>query len=388
MRAKRNFKIKLLICCLTVLLLGTLLVACNDYKPDHYDYLVTFCYNLGDDISGNAPDVYLGVLDPEGDGAYVGIRPGYDPDTFSEASIAGYYLDGWYWPKLDEKKNPVMDEHGRVMLDKEFNFKQDKIEKDTTLYAKLLESPKIFFKDADTDETISMIDGKKPGTQRAKPSTSLAPKKEVDGETYTFLGKYYWDKACTQEFSFPYTFGKDSVNVYCKFVKGEWTLVETVKDFNNAVVKGENIYLMNDLDFAGQSYTPRNYNGELNGNNHTIKNISMSYNLNRNNNGTNIGIFGTLMAGSYIHDITFEGVTIKIETTYTGIIGVNIGSLAGEAKEGARMNNIKISGQMTCDENTHLAEDDQLIALDTFIALNNAKADQIVNCDYSGVTLT
>ena len=391
MRAKRNFKIKLLICCLTVLLLGTLLVACNDYKPDHYDYLVTFCYNLGDNISGNAPDVYLGVRDPEKDGAYVGIRPGYNNDTFSEASIAGYYLEGWYKAKLDEERNPVKDEHGRVVLeDKAFDFKNDRIYEDTTLYAKLLESPKMFFRDADTDEIISEIDGKRPGTKRNEPSSSLAPQKEVDGEKYTFLGKYYADKACTQKFEFPYTFGTGNVDVYCQFVKGEWTLVSTVREFNNAVVNGQNIYLMNDIDFAGENYTQRKYNGELNGNGKSIKNISISYSLTKFNNNTNIGIFDTLMAKSYIHDVTFEGLTIDIEisTDYTDILGVNIGSLAGEAKEGARMENIKISGQMTCDENTHLAKDDQRIALDTFIALNNAKAEQIVSCDYSGVTLT
>lgn len=388
MKAKRNFKIKLLICCLMVLLLGTVLVACDDYKPDHYDYLVTFCYNLGTKISGNAPDVYIGVLDPEKDGAYVGIRPGYNNDTFSEASIAGYYLEGWYLPKLDAEGAVVKDADGRVELDREFVFNTDKIYEDTTLYAKLLESPKMKFVDVDTDDVISEIDGKKPGTQRSKPSSSLAPKKEVDGETYTFLGKYYADKECTEEFTFPYIFEDHDVNVYCKFIKGVWTLVETVREFNNAVVNGQNIYLMNDLDFAGQSYTQRNYNAELDGNGKTIRNISISYSLTRYYNNTNIGIFDTLMARAYIHDVTFEGLTIDIKTStaYTDILGVNVGSLAGRALEGARLQNITISGQITYDENTKAAKDEQRVTIDAFIALNQIKEDQIVNCDHSRVT--
>lgn len=82
MRAKRNLKIKLLLCVLVALLLCTALVACNKYVPHSFDHLVTFDYNLGK-INGNAPPMYLGLLDPEGKGSLVTIRPGFNSTTFT-----------------------------------------------------------------------------------------------------------------------------------------------------------------------------------------------------------------------------------------------------------------------------------------------------------------
>ncbi len=398
MRAKRNFKIKLLICCLAVLLLGTLLAACNKYEPDHYDYLVTFCYNLGGNISGNAPDVYLGVLDPEKDGALVGIRPGYNSSSFSEASIAGYYLDGWYEAKLVNNEI-VKDADGRVVLeDTPFDFEHQRIDKDTTLYAKLVKSPRMLFVDADTDETVSELDGKRPGEKRSRPTGSFVPQKTLDGEPYTFMGEYYEDKECTIPFQFPYTFKDYDVKVYCKFIKGEWAIVSSVGSFNSAVGNGQNIYLMDDIDFSGQIFSSEIYNGELNGNGHTISGISLSYVDSRaitTKTPRQVGIFQILMGRAYVHDVKFEGVTIDVEVKKLSdkegvetFQNVRIGVLAAEAREGARVENVTVAGTLTCNEYAYKCVEGNAIDVHPFIPrLTDANLEKIVNCDYSGVKL-
>ncbi len=404
MRAKQNFKIKLLICCLTMLLMGTLLVACNEYVPDHYDHLVTFCYNLGDDISGNAPDVYLGLLDPDGKGSLVSIRPGYNSSTFSEASISGYYIEGWYEAaEIDENGEPKRNEKkdggdGRVVLGKKFDFTTDRVDHDITLYANLVKSPRMYFWDASTGkkgEKVGEIDGRRPGESRSKPSGSLAPQKVVDGEPYTFMGEYYADEECTEPFNFPYEFQDGDVDVYCKFIKGEWALVDDPNDFNNAVSGGQNIYLMNDIDFTGQMFISQIYNGELNGNGYTVRGVALNY-ADRSAITTRtqrkVGVFQVLMGRAYVHDVTFEDVTINVELRNISqgakevFQDAGIGSLAAEAWEGARVENVKISGTITCNEYTRQCVEYDSIALHPFIpGLKDADYDKIVNCDYSGV---
>lgn len=394
MKVKRNFNLKLLLCCLVGIMLLATLVACDKYKPAHYDYLVTFNYNLGDKISGNAPDVYLGVLDPDKKGSLIGIRPGYNSTSFSEAAISGYYLENWYLPLLDENNELQYDADKKVILaDEPFDFATQKIFGDITLYAKLAPSPRMRFIDAHTGEFVSEIDGKKPGERRSKPSSSLAPKKVSNGKVYTFKGKYYADAELTEEFQFPYTFKTENIDVYCEFIEGDWALVSTVREFNSAIGNGANIYLMNDIDFEGQTFNSQNYNAELCGNGYALKNISIAYtgrnNLTRFNNGARVGIFPVLMGRSYVHDVVIENAIVEVETNsdYSGILGSCVSFFAAEARDGARIENVTMSGVLVCNQATKEASQSNHIGLDVFIAQNSAKSDQIVNCDYSGVNL-
>lgn len=396
MKAKRNFKIKLLVCCLAVLLLATALAACNKYVPDHYDHLVTFCYNLGKEISGNAPDVYLGLLDPDGNGSLVSIRPGYNTSTFSEASIAGYYLEGWYEPLLDKYDKLQYEADGRVKLQsKSFDFKNTRVYKDITLYANFVKSPRLVFYDIETGEKVGEVDGIRPGEEMTRPTGSLAPKKTVNGEPYTFMGEYY-KNTDREPFEFDQPFGDDDTPVYCEFIKGEWTLVRSARDFNAAINNGQNVYLMADIDFSGQIFSSQNYNGELNGNGHTVSGIKLNYTENNRSaintrNQIQVGVFKTLMARAYVHDVKFEDVTIDVDVTKlsTGngvehFDSVSIGLFAAEASEGARVENVTVSGTLTCNAYTKQCVEADVIPLDPFIA-GNVNFDRIVNCDYSGV---
>lgn len=383
----------MLICCLAVLMLGAVLTACNQYEPDHYDYLVTFDYNLGNKISGNAPTAYLGVLASEnGRGSLISIRPGFNDSTFKEATVTGYYLEGWYEAELVNGEVQRGDD-GRVILKSTpFVFETTYITSDITLYANFEPSPKMLFIDKETGLKVGEIDGRKPGERRSRPSSALAPKKTVDGEPYTFMGEYYADPQCTVPFDFDsFKFGKTDTLVYCEFVKGSWSLVRNARELTSAIGNGLNVYLMNDIDFTGQTFSAANYNGEFNGNGHTIKGIAMSYTGSRainNKSKSQIGIFQTLLARAYIHDVTFEDVRIDINTasTWESVTGVNVGALAGTVDSGAVVENVKISGVITCDENTFNAVDNGGISLNEFIGQNNSESN-IVNCDHSDVKL-
>ncbi len=389
MRAKSKLTIKLALCCLALLLLVTVLVACNNYKPAHYDYKVTFNYNVGNS-GAKADDMYLGVFE----GGLVSIRPGYS-DNFSETSITGYYLEGWYKPKLDAAGNLQHDtESGKVLLEENaFDFEHERVYSDITLYANLVKSPRMLFVDAETDAVLKIIDGKRPGESRPRPANSLAPKKEVDGVPYTFMGEYYADKECQTVFNFErFRFGDDDVNVYCQFIEGSWTLVRTAREFLSAMSNGEDIYLLEDIDLSGQRYVSSTYNSEFNGNGHTVSGMTLSYTGLRgaitSRNKPDVGMFQTLLGRSYVHDVTFENVTINVEiSSVTGLYGVRMGFFATRAENGARVENVKINGTMYLNNIAKTAVDGGLADVSDFILVNETSSDRIVGCDYSGVKL-
>ena len=94
MTKSRRTILKLTVIVLGLLMLATILVACNEGSgPAYYDYMVTFDSNKGN-LTGNTPTQYLGVFK----NSLVSIRPGYSND-FPERVINGYYIEGWYLAK-------------------------------------------------------------------------------------------------------------------------------------------------------------------------------------------------------------------------------------------------------------------------------------------------
>ena len=113
---KKSF-LKILICAVTVLLLGTVLTACNnDEEGVKFDHLVVFNYNDGYlvDKNGRKESQTLGVFDD----SLISIRPGYS-SSFAEAKYATYYVAGWYLPMLDEEGNLMKeDKDGNILVEK------------------------------------------------------------------------------------------------------------------------------------------------------------------------------------------------------------------------------------------------------------------------------
>lgn len=354
---------KILICALAMMALMVVFAGCDKYKPDHYDHLITFNYNVGVGLTNSAPqEQYLGVLD----GGIVSVRPGGN-NQIQEAQIKGYYIEDWYLPLLDEDGNIQKDENQVVLLQAEpYDFKNTRVHSSFTLYAKLKKSPVLYYMEVDDEGNVlgevGSMDGLRPGNTRSKPSDTSSSAPHKDG--YTFLGEYYTDPTCTEVFEWSHVNDRgDTVDrylfteeprteVYVKFIEGQWTLVRTKNELDSAININANIYLLNDIvlettDSRGrwvQNWTPRNFNGVLNGNHHKISNVQVQRGASKQVR-TNFAIFGVLGARAHIYDITFNNVDVRVSYDDTSAgVGINTAVFAAGMREGLKLENVVVSG--------------------------------------------
>ena len=348
-RTTKNSKIiPIVILALALFVSLTLLGACQT-TTKKYDYLVTFDYNVGNtykqenSLDDRAVQLFLGVSE----NSLVGLKPGKRND-FAALTFSGYYCDDkWYLPQLDSEGNVVKDEDGIVALGEEWDFATMRVTENITLYASLIQKVEMKFVDSETDEVVKTITDGEPGKVRQRPSTRQQPSKE----NYT-LYEYYADKECTQVFSWPYTFGDEDVTVYVKFIEGYWSIVKTAKEFVSAL--GGNIYVDADLDFAAENVNwsvIEKLNAEINGNGHTLSNISISHTFNRNNVAY-CALFGTLGEQANIHDVNFTNISVNTTVSLTG--DYNLAMFACTAQAGAKATNVKVQGTVTCNYGSYV----------------------------------
>lgn len=324
-------------------LAGTLTVLCALFlfscgtadTEREFDHMVTFNYNYGK-LDVECPEQYLGVKD----GGKVAIMPGYN-ENFKLYEVPGYYLEGWYLPKTSADGGTLTDEaSGMVLLDRKWNFKTDTVSADLTLYANLIHQSVLSFRDADTGEVVSTIKGN-PGASRREPSAALAPKK--DG--HTLLG-YFTDEACTQPFTFPYTFEENDRTVYVKFLEGSWKIVRTTDDFFSGLRNGQNLWLTGDLDFTGVTWLSLDYNATIAGNGHTLRGITIEQNGTKTYT-VGFGLFNRLGAKAQLTDLVFADVAIRFTAQVTDTF--RVAPLAQEISETARLERVQVTGTLTYD---------------------------------------
>jgi len=129
--------------------------------------------------------------------------------------------------------------------------------------------------------------------------------------------------------------------IYTTWKEGNWFRIESAKQFmDNASVNG-NYEIHADLDFEGiawkDSLSKGTFTGTIIGNNHTIKNISCV----RTSDNVYTGLFGSISESATICDITFENVTVTLNTG-TGKTGAAMGILAGHISESATVENVTL----------------------------------------------
>lgn len=361
-----------------VLLAAMALTACSDGgSKASYDCMVTFNYNTGN-MSTVAKDQYLGVKK----GGRVIIQPGYSND-FTLYEISGYYVEGWYLAETDADGN-ALDEDGnvfdanaevesrkKVKLATKWNFDTDTVEKSVTLYANLVKSPSVIYKDGLTGEVVK-TDSCRVGEAKSKPSSVVAPKK--DGYT---LYDYYSDEAMTETFDWTsFVMTAEDVTVYVKFIEGNWTIVNNEKTFNNAIANNGNIYLDADLDFSGSTkWISRSFNGTINGNGHKLMGISVEFEGTKTDTD-GFGLFTTLRKDANIYDLTIENAEIKFIAQING--SYQVGFIAYEAEAGAKFNNVTVSGKITYDVKKAYSTN-----VKTWIAIDNTNSEDVTNTNYS-----
>lgn len=306
--------------------------ACGtEEKEKPYDYLVTFNYNVGK-LTADCPDQFLGVKA----GGKVAIQPGYDQGSFADQEIIGYYNEGWYLPEVDEDGNPVIGEDERVNLDRKWDFANDTVTADVTLYANFIVQPKLTIK---VDGGEDIVFSRKPGVSLSEPSAAYRPKK--DGWTFY---DYFEDESFETPFEFPYKFTAEDKTVYAKFIEGNWSIVKTVDEFLNAVgVAGARVYLDSDLDFTGASWrTVNNFTGEIKGNGHRLTGINVQFTVDRTKQ--KFGLFVNIASGAKIDGLVFDDVSATFNSSFTSPCGAAL--FAYTIEDGASVTNVIVSGTL------------------------------------------
>lgn len=310
-----------------------------------YDYLVTFNYNVEGLGETNVKTQYLGV----GKNSKI-VQPGYFGDTIlPEYVITGYFNDGWYLAKLDEGGNVIKDGDGRVQVDRKWDFQNDTVTSNITLYANFRRNITCTVV---VDGGENKVFNGAPGDVLARPTRkSHIPAKNG----YTFID-YYTDATYTTKFDFPYTYTDEDVTCYAKFVEGDWVLVDTVDEFMNVMVNADitqNVYVTaEELDFTGVKFVDLNKNvffghnlkSKLYGNGCVFKNMTVEMKCKAKGETYGYSLFNKISATAEIKDVKFENLTVSF-TTISGfsLPTDKVALFATEIENGARLTNVSFA---------------------------------------------
>ena len=346
-------------------------------------------YNLSDLQPGSNGMVSLGLLAPEDS------RRG-SSDTFM-ATKNGYFLAGWYTERTEST-----DSNGNTVYTygNKWDFASDVLEVDPnktytssepvlTLYACWVPMFEIHFVSIDTQEelgsytfnplTASPIQVPQWDTKTGAMELYRFPEKSG----YTFSGAYY-DAAGTQPIEETVTHSGTildngtapgySMNVYVDYMEGEWYHIYTAEQLRDNATPNGHYILEADLDFTDENwpavFTTGSFSGSIQGNGHTIKNVTFKQ---TRMDAENTGLFGTLQSGSIIEDVIFENVTFTIEKGFNR--AANYGLFAGSIYEGAIIRGVQIKNStLLINSGARFASDDYAIGL----VCGAGKADQLV----------
>ena len=87
--------------------------------------------------------------------------------------------------------------------------------------------------------------------------------------------------------------------------------IKTVNDLSN-MENGYYYKLINDIDLSGVNWTAKTFNGVLDGNNHTIRNLNLVRTYQENGTPVNQGLFAKL-EGAYIKDLYLDNFMFVVE---------------------------------------------------------------------------
>ena len=387
-------KMKYLVCVLALLLL---LAGCtaepSPYEVNDQDnYTVTVCYDANGGVFTTNTSVITDSYSLAGmptDGAGKVQLPLCPPDDASRGKNAfapvrnGYFLAGWYSQRSGEE--------GAYTYSGKWDFATDRVEADPngsyasaepvlTLYAAWVPLYEIAVYDLDSGELLETVkydptnhEQKLPQWDQETGTLNMNGFPERKG--YTFNGAYY-DAQGQQPITGDtviHTANLDmataaltggAMNLYVDWLEGSWYHIYNAEQFlDNASVAG-NYVIHADLDFAGENWPTslihNNFTGTIQGNGHTLRNITFAQ---TNNDKTNGGLFGYLTQTAVLQDLTFENITFTIQKG-TRVAGTSYGLLAGTVSDEATITNVQIlSSTLQIDSGCYFATDDYTIGL-------------------------
>ena len=302
----------------------------------------------------------------------------------------GYFLAGWYAERTetgtDANGNPQYTYGGK------WDFEADRLAVDPgaahtasepvlTLYAAWVPLFEVRFLDLATGEE----QGSYTFNPAENPQLLVPTLNEETGAMqmyqfpkrsgYTF-GAAYYDAAGTQQVQTPAlqhpgtvdaataTATNPVLDVYVDWTEGEWFHIYNVEQFlDNASVNG--CYVLHaDLDFTDEIWPSSlmygNFGGTIQGNGHTISNVTIEQ---TNNSKTNAGLFGSLAEKASITDLTLQNVTVTIKSG-TRMAGTSYGLLAGTVSEQAVITGVQIlESCLQIDSSAYFGTNDYVIGL-------------------------
>lgn len=357
-------------------------------------------YNIAEMTPGSDGQVGIALLPPDdkhrGNDAFTAVKN-------------GYFLAGWYTQRtesgVDSEGNPVYTYAGKWDFSKDLvkvaaNGTYTSEEPVVTLYAAWVPRFEIQFyslEDTETPFGSYTFDPDKSESIRVPawdPETGAMEMYDFPKRTgYTFH-KVYYDAAGAQAVDadtithpgvVDYTTGTAEnvlLKLYVEWTKGEWYHIYNVDQFlDNASVNG-NYVLHADLDFADKIWPTSlmygNFSGSIQGNGHTLRNISLTQ---TNNSKVNAGLFGHLTETAKLTDLTLDNVTFTIKSG-TRVAGTGYGLLTGSLSSDAQLQNVQVkNSRLQIDSGCYFGVDDYAIGL--LCGMGDPSA-----VDLSGITCT
>ena len=317
----------------------------------------------------------------------------------------GYFLAGWYSERTengtDENGQPVYTYSGRWdfakdRLTKQLPLTNTSAEPVLTLYAAWVPMFEIQILELDTGELLDTVSY---DPTSGKSLTMPAWDKETGAmemndlpqrKGYTLQG-IYLDTAGTMTVEgeqLTHTGSVDeatgtaknpTMKLYTQWLEGEWYHIYNAEQFiDNASVAG-NYVIHADLDFANEKWPTSlmhgSFEGSIQGNGYTFKNITLTQ---TNKSKNNAGLFGQLTDTAAITDVIFTNVTFTIRGG-SRVAGTAYGLLTGTLSEGATLTGVAVTdSRLQIDSDCYFGTDDYTIGLICGMGTTDI--------DYTGVT--
>ncbi|MBQ8689448.1 MAG: hypothetical protein IJ515_03695 [Clostridia bacterium] len=393
-------KIRILLSVLFLLVAAVLMVSCSsdtspyaDYDKEGYNVSVKYDANGGTFSTNTAVivdsyDISKLPANSSGKKEITLVSPDNevrDPQNTFIASRTGYFLAGWYTEKLpvtdgegnhldsDGNIAAVSGKEGAYTYSGRWDFENGTFAVDPskeytshtpvlTLYAAWVPQFSFEFYDIDTGELLDTYQFDPMYIQSLKvpvwntETGELRMNEFPEVENKTFNGVYLDPAGETpvtdSEIAHTGVFNPanatatgNAMKLYLDLLDGRWYNIYTADQFIKNSSPSGNYNILADLDFTDKIWSTTlmhgNFTGTIKGNGYTFKNINL---YQTETSQINTGLFGSVADSAVIENVTFENVTLAIQTG-SRLPTASFGLFAGTLYD-ATLTNVAISGKI------------------------------------------